>query len=166
MVANKLTAGRLRSVLTYFPIAGCFYWRLRTSNRIKVGDLAGAPHNAGYIQIMVDGENHLAHRLAWLHFYGEWPAQEVDHMNGDRLDNGITNLRDVPNAINMQNLRGPTSKNTSGFLGVSWSAKDRTWVAHISLRNRSHYVGSYDDPATAYAAYIARKRLMHEGCTL
>lgn len=69
-----LTAERLRSLLRYDPDTGTFVWAARTSNRIKIGDVAGRPHNRGYVAIGVDGRVYLAHRLAWLWVTGNWPA--------------------------------------------------------------------------------------------
>jgi hypothetical protein len=166
MASKKLTASRLREVLIYSPVTGRLWWKLRTSNRVKLGALAGAPHKGGYIQIMIDGENWLAHRLAWLHFYGEFPEFTVDHKNGSRIDNRISNLRDVELGINVQNIRRPHTTNRSGFLGVSWSKHQRKWVAQISIENRTVPLGAFENREAAHAAYLTAKRANHAGCTI
>ncbi len=161
-----VTAERLRQILDYDPNTGVFTWKVRTSNRIRVGSVAGSSHGGGYLQINVDGQNYLAHRLVWLHFYGSWPKYCMDHINGVRRDNRIANLRDVPISINAQNIRRPMVTNTTGLLGVSWNSKDRVYCAHISIRNKSIYVGSFDSALDAHAAYLAMKRKAHVGCTI
>lgn len=164
MATPKLTAERLRHVLDYNPGTGLFRWKVRTSNRVSVGDIAGAPHKAGYVQIYVDGENFLAHRLAWLHVVGAWPAYTIDHINHNRSDNRFANLRDVPQAINAQNMHLPFRSNrTSGVLGVSWSRKDRVWTAQISVGNRTRRIGAFRSIEEAQAAYLAAKRELHPG---
>ncbi len=163
---NNLTADRLCAVLDYDPSRGIFVWKSRASNRIKVGQEAGSTHGSGYTQINVDGQNYLAHRLAWLYVHGEWPKHVIDHINGDRKDNRIENLRDVPHPINAQNIRRPMSTNTSGFLGVSWSRKDKSYVAHISVQNRTKCVGAFRSAIQAHDAYLSAKRKVHAGCTI
>ena len=160
------TAERLRELLDYDPASGIFTWNVRTSNRIKIGDRAGSRHGGGYLQINIDGSNHLAHRLAWLYVHGAWPNEIIDHINGDRSDNRIANLRNVTPEVNAQNVRRPGIANTSGALGVSWSRKERKFVAYVSVRDKSLYVGSFDSVADAHAAYLAAKRKLHVGCTI
>lgn len=113
----------------------------------------------------MNGPGHGAHRLAFLLMTGAMPAGDVDHINGNRADNRWCNLRDVSRAVNMQNLRKPRADNTTGFLGVSLS-KGR-YQAQIAANGKTHYLGLYDCPKLAHAAYVARKRLLHsEGNTL
>ena len=104
---QELTAERLREVLAYDPDTGVFTWKARTSpfSRVNVGDVAGNLRRDGYIEICVDGRKHQSHRLAWLYVYGEWPADQIDHINGIRTDNRIANLREANNAENHHNLR-------------------------------------------------------------
>ena len=167
MAATDLTAERLRHVLHYDRATGFFVWRVRTSNRIKVGSVAGAPHNAGYVQIYIDGENHLAHRLAWLYVHGTWPENQIDHRNGIRSDNRFDNLRDTTPAMNMENLRRASTRNkTCGLLGASWSKKDRVWTAHITIAGKSTYIGAFSTAEAAHEAYKVAKRINHDGCTI
>lgn len=92
---TDLTADRLREVLAYDAQTGAFTWRVTQSNRAKAGNTAGSLHRQdGYVYIRVDGVLHKAHRLAWLHVHGAWPTAGVDHVNGDRGQNGIANLRE------------------------------------------------------------------------
>lgn len=161
-----VTADRLRFLLDYDADSGIFTWRGRTSNRVKIGSIAGSRHGAGYVQINVDGSNFLAHRLAWLHAHGTWPKGTVDHINGDRTDNRLLNLRDVSQGVNNGNVRKLPRHNTSGLLGASWCAADERWAAHISVDGKSRFLGNFDTADDAHAAYLTAKRRLHAGCTI
>lgn len=112
----ELTAERLRELLSYDPETGIFR-RVATRRQVKSGDIAGSDDGKGYWRIRVNGEKHRAHRLAWLYVNGAWPIDQLDHINGDKLDNRICNLREATNSENQQNRSLPKS-NTSGRLGV------------------------------------------------
>lgn len=149
-----LTAERLRQVLSYDPDTGIFQWKVRMSSRIAVGSVAGcnAKYTKGnqYRVIGVDKTNYLAHRLAWLHVHGEWPAGEIDHINLDGLDNRIGNLRLATREQNQRNV-GISKRNTSGAKGVSLHHNGK-WRATI-YADRSYYLGSFATVEEASAAY-------------
>jgi len=153
----------LMQALSYDIETGVFRWRV-PSRRVSVGDVAGCVDN-GYVRIKVKQRAYRAHRIAWLFVHGEWPSDDIDHINGDRSDNRIANLRDVPRAINCQNLRRARRDNkSSGLLGVT---RDRgMWLAQISVGGRNRLVGRFSDANQAHAAYVAAKRQQHPGCTL
>jgi hypothetical protein len=88
-----ITAERLRDVLAYEKSTGVFRWRVRTSNRINIGDVAGSKHRDGFRKIAVDGVSYLGQRLAVLHVTGSWPEQNVTRRNLDRSDNSWRNIR-------------------------------------------------------------------------
>lgn len=110
------------------------------------------------------GRCYKAHRLAFLSMTGEWPTGEVDHMDGDRLNNRFGNLRDVSHAVNLQNRRNATSRSESGILGVqkNWNK----WYAVITTNGQSKNLGGYATPEEASAVYLQAKRRLHEGNTL
>jgi hypothetical protein len=161
-----LTQERLKELFSYNQDTGLFVRIVATSNCIKVGDIAGCNCKNGYLKIGIDGEEHLSHRLAWLYVYGIWPAKQLDHINGIRNDNRISNLREATNSENAQNIRNPPTHNKSGYLGVSFSKEKKKWVAHISINDKSKYLGYYASPELAHDAYLAAKRIYHPFGTL
>ncbi len=151
--ANELTAEYLRSVLHYDPETGLFTWKVRAANRVKVGDAAGCPNGDGYLHIKVQSRLYKAHRLAWLYMNGEWPKDQLDHINRNRSDNRIANLREVSHKQNQQNA-GKSSTNTSGHTGVSWNKQNSKWRALIMHNRKLIHLGYF---ATLEEALSARK---------
>lgn len=133
---------------------------------VFAGTVAGAPRRDGYITFQVEGFTHQAHRLAWLYVRGEWPKQQIDHINGVRADNRIENLRDVSSRTNAQNLRRAHSKNKLGVMGVRKGVTPGRWEASIVVDGRRKWLGTFPTPEAAHAAYIEAKRTFHEGCTI
>jgi hypothetical protein len=88
-----ITASRLRQALSYDRKTGLFRWRERTSNRIRIGDIAGCTRADGFRKIAVDGVSYLTNRLAVLHVTGRMPANNVTRRNGNRSDDRLRNLR-------------------------------------------------------------------------
>ena len=151
---NELTAEYLRSVLHYDPETGTFTWKVSTGPRVRPGEVAGvAPNNKGYFHIQIHNRTYKLHRLAWLYVYGEWPKLDTDHINRDRADNRIANLRDISHKQNGQN-RKSSRNNTSGHAGVSWYKQTSKWKAKICHNYRSISLGYF---ATIEEAVAARK---------
>jgi hypothetical protein len=160
---KNITAETLRALLDYEPDTGIFWWRVQLSRRVKVGAIAGTVNCDGYICIKVNGMQFKAHRLAWLHTHGMWPDHQIDHINGNRADNRIANLRDVSQFTNMQNQVRPRMDNTSGFLGVSLDKRDKRWRAGIRINGRRQHIGLFDTAVEAHVAYLAAKLQLHPG---
>jgi hypothetical protein len=160
---RSLDGETLRGLLDYDPDTGIFRWRVQLSNRVKVGAVAGSVNNEGYIHIKIDGTLFKAHRLAWLHFHGVMPTHHIDHINGNRADNRIANLRDVSRSMNLQNQTRPRTDNTSGYLGVSLDKRVKRWRALIMVNGRKQHIGLFDTPEAAHAAYLAAKLQLHPG---
>lgn len=99
-----LTAERLRAALDYDPATGLFRWIERPNQKIIVGSIAGHVGRKGYIYVTIDKRKYAAHRLAWLYVNGEWPKEQIDHINRVKDDNRISNLRDVSDAENKLNI--------------------------------------------------------------
>lgn len=133
----------LREVFDYNELTGKWIWIKKPhpkANNIKVGQPAGTVNKDGYVQIGINGYTCLAHRLAWTYIHGDYPDGEqpyIDHINGDKADNRIENLRVSSGAENGRN-QGMKSNNTSGVIGIrregKWSGtkikKNWYWVAY------------------------------------
>lgn len=153
-----LTAQRLRELLDYEPDTGIFTWRI-TSRRAVAGAVAGSDNGKGYIQISVDGRRYAAHRLAWMHVHGDWPTSELDHIDGIRSHNAISNLRPADRFLNNRNVHGARQNSKTGFLGAS--PKGKRFVAQIAANGVNHYLGKFDTAQEAHAAYMAAKKIHH-----
>ena len=151
--ANKLTAEYLRSILDYDPATGIFTRKVRTSNSVKVGDIAGSIDSGGYLRLRLQSRLYHAHRLAWLYVYNSWPEDQLDHINRNRSDNRISNLREVTNKQNHQNKSKP-SNNTSGHPGVVWHKQHSKWRAKITHYKDIHlgYFASLEEAVAARKA--------------
>lgn len=149
-----LTQERLKELLHYDPETGIFT-RKSTVGRFLKGSISGAKQNMGYIQITVDAKNYLAHRLAWLYVYGEFPKTQIDHINRIKMDNRIKNLRDVDASANHHNV-GLRSHNRSGITGVVWNERNKNWKAQIIYKNKRYSIGTFK---TIELAGKARKEM-------
>lgn len=118
------------------------------------------------MEIGINGHSHLAHRLAWLFVHGHWPEADIDHINGDRSDNRIDNLRCVTRQHNLMNQRRPRSDNTTGYLGVCVDRARGEFQARLQVSGRVKHLGRFDNAEAAHAAYVAAKRRLHPTCTL
>lgn len=166
MARTDLSAADLRAFLHYDPDTGVFTRKISTSPNAMAGRIAGGRDAHGYINISIRNVGYKAHRLAWLYVHGTWPEQEIDHINGVKNDNRISNLRDVARRENGRNHVRVTARNkSSGVLGVT-PHKTR-WRAAVTVGKRRFHVGVFDTKEDAYAAYVAAKRVLHAGgCTL
>lgn len=156
-----ISADTLRQLLSYDPETGKFTRAVQTSNRIKVGAAAGSPNGSGYLNIMLQARLYAAHRLAWLYVHGRWPNGQIDHINGDKTDNRIANLREANNSENTQNKWRARNDSRSGTMGVRWHERDQRWHARIMIEGRAHHLGSFMTEEAARDAYLAAKRKLH-----
>ena len=157
----------VRRLLSYDPHSGLLTWRENRSGTARKGGVAGCKDGHGYIAVSILNKSYKAHRLAWLLHYGEWPEDQVDHINGNGEDNRIDNLRVVNNSVNQQNLRkAPAHNVTTKMLGVCYDRKARRHKAQIMLNGKNHHLGYHDTAEQAQAAYLEAKRKIHEGCTI
>ena len=159
-VMTELTVERLKELVSYDPDTGIFQWAM-ARRKCRKGDAAGCRMTNGYIGIRIDNVLHNAHRLAWLYTHGVWPTDQIDHVNNDRADNRLVNLREATNIANSHNRRKST-RNTSGFTGVR--RENSKWQASIKVNYKAIRLGLFDTPEEASAAYQeAKQRLHHFG---
>lgn len=140
--------------LAYDKDTGVFTWVANGTRGVKAGDVAGSKTKDGYIRLSVGGRIVLAHRVAWLFVYGEFPVGNIDHINRIKSDNRICNLREATSAENAQN-RVKNSKNTSGYKGVTWHKRDKRWQAALTLNGKCIHLGYYGSAEEAHKAYVA-----------
>jgi hypothetical protein len=154
---------RLLPLFRYEPDTGLI--------RSPEGRQLGTVDFEGYVRVLLKVGpawcRYRAHRLAFVAMTGQWPAGDVDHIDGRRAHNTWHNLRDVDRATNAQNQRCATRSNhTSGVLGVSWDRRKGRWLAQIQVHGRNCNLGRFLTVAEAQAAYLFAKRRLHAGCTI
>jgi hypothetical protein len=159
MTTQILTQQKLKERLDYNPNTGLFTWRVAFNSRSTIGSIAGSYSN-GYRVIRINRKNYHAHRLAWLYTHGQFPQNQLDHINRIRDDNRINNLREVTNAQNHQN-RNLGANNISGVCGVNWHKRDKKWRAYIKLNGKDIHLGQYDDMKDAIVARKQAEQTYH-----
>ncbi len=146
-----ITCEEARAALDYDPETGVLVWRInRKSNKVK-GMPAGWLSEKGYICLCYNNIDYLAHRIIWLIYYGQWPNKQIDHINQDRSDNRISNLRDVSALENNRNHRLHKT-NTSGVMGIYWDKQKRKWRARITVNGKKKSLGLFNDWLDAVSA--------------
>lgn len=149
----SLTAERVGELLAYDPTTGFVVWKVQRG-RARAGERAGAVHRrTNKRRIRIDGTKYFEHRIAWLLMTGAWPADEIDHRNGDGCDNRWGNLREATRAENAQNVG--VTKAVSGFRGVRFYGGK--FAAAVKHAGRMHYAGRHETAEAAYEAYQAKR---------
>lgn len=163
LTERGISVATLREILEYDPVWGRFTWKCRNENLIAdeaarngwngrhAGRRAFTASLNGYKRASIQNKRFFAHRVAWAMYHGEWPSGQIDHINGDRSDNRIQNLRVVDTAENARNTKRFRT-NTSGVTGVHWASKARRWCARIMVNQVSLDCGSYVNFEDAVAA--------------
>ena len=141
---------RIKELLDYNQDTGVFVWKVDRGNQTHAGDIAGNFTHEGYKRIKVDGKEYKAHRLAWMYVYGTMTEEkQIDHVNHDRSDNRIKNLRLVTHSSNQKN-RLLNKNNTTGVCGVR--KRGNRFIAELKHNGVSMHLGSYDNFFDAVAA--------------
>lgn len=147
----------------YNPNTGTFIRKVTIGMRAKAGTAPGHI-NHGYLRIRFRGKTVESHRLAWLIMFGEWPTEMIDHINGNRSDNRIDNLRLADYRLNVENQRRARSDNRLGILGVRVCGNK--YEARIWVNGSPKNLGVFETIEGASSAYVAAKRILHKGCTI
>lgn len=169
MVAAKSTLpfAYLHECFSYDPWTGDLTWKERPIEHFKssrgrnianatyAGKIAGAMSH-GYNSVVIGASGYRAHRIIWAMVYGEWPKDQIDHINLDRTDNRIANLRLATNGENSCN-RFSQSNNKCGYKGVSYHKASGKYEAKVS----KVYLGLFQTAELAYAACCAARESMH-----
>lgn len=151
----------LRSLLSYNHETGQLVWLSKAAKNTVIGAIAGKPQKPhGYVQIGINKKIYYAHRLAWKLYYGTEPKGVIDHINGNRTDNRIANLRDVSNCENVTNSH-KNKRNTTGYKGVCYNKKLKKYQANICKNYVQHHLGLFDTPEEAHAAYCEASQRLH-----
>ena len=171
-MTNKIAISTLRQTLSYNPDNGIFLWKERPvelfnppkqspETKCKAWNKrhSGTPAlttntNKGYLAGRMLGKTFKAHRVAWAIHYGDWPSGEIDHINGDKSDNRISNLRDVNGSKNCRNLslRKTNSSGRTGVHSVRHRDGREAWAARITTEGKQVSLGWYDSIEGAIAA--------------
>lgn len=152
---------RAQEVLSYDPESGLLRWKI-SGRSMKTGDVcAQSPNGKGYLFVRVDRVSYLQHRVAWLLMTGIWASNQIDHKNGRRSDNRLSNLRVVSREWNCQNRIVANRKSKTGLLGVIVHKK--RFRAAIKVDGRLVRLGSFDTAMEAHLAYMQAKQKFHPG---
>lgn len=169
---KEITQELLRELLDYSPETGVFIWRHRDRrwfkndhqfcrwNTLYSGRVAGSKrknHRVTYRCIAIFDYQYFAHRLAWVYVYGKWPENQIDHINGNGLDNSMKNLRDVTSGENSRNAR-LRADNTTGVAGVSWHKRLNKYQAKININGERVHIGTFDSFEDAVEARCSAQR--------
>lgn len=165
------TLEELQALLAYDPETGTFRWKVDRCWRAPAGAVAGSlDKSTRYWQITMKFEGkvkrYLAHRLAIWFMTGSLPQWQADHIDGDRINNRWSNLRDVPQVINLQNQRRVRRTNKLGVMGVQFHRQKGRYVARLTTDGRTQVLGYFKTADEAHGAYISAKRRLHPGCTI
>lgn len=161
-----LTQNYLKELLYYNQITGVFTWKARPKQRPQwnaryAGAKAGSLDTNGYLRITINGSRYSAHRLAWFYVNGVWPENEIDHIDRDKTNNRISNLRDVDKSENQQNKIAAQRNSRTGFLGVHYCRKRENFVAKIMINKKRFHIGYFKTAEEASQAYMRHKIMAH-----
>lgn len=149
---RNITQSQVARLLSYNAETGVFTWIKRRCG-VRAFSTAGAVDpKTGYIRIKINGALYQAHRLAWLYVHGKNPTDQIDHIDRDRRNNRISNLREATQSENLRN-KSIYRSNSSGFRGVHWHKQHRKFAAVISISGRRKHLGLFNTAAEASAAY-------------
>lgn len=142
--------------------SGSLYWKISPPTcRVKAGDLAGCLGNTGYIRVTLEGVEYMAHRIIYEIHFGPIPEGcQIDHIDGNKSNNNLENLRLASRTENSYN-RDKNKNNSSGYKGVHFCNRDKRYKAQIALEKKRKHLGSFKSAEEAYEAYLKAAREVH-----
>lgn len=157
MAKKPLSRDRLCELLEYDPETGLFRW-LESRGRVSAGHIAGSLKNdSGYIFIRVDEEMYRAHRLVWLYVHGRFPPEDMDHINGDRADNRLSNLREATRSQNLANSKKRVTA-MGIYKGAHFDKRRNKWSSRFAENGKLRFLGYFETPEEANARYMVEAR--------
>ena len=167
---------KMHEYFTYEPDTGRLLWS-KSYSQVHAGTEVGSLRkDCGYrylrSNVVTDGKSVAVHRAIWMMHHGVTdPHMCVDHIDGNKTNNRLSNLRLVTPGVNTQNTHNARKNSTSGIPGVYWHARTKRWMSRVAYTDasgayRSEYLGYFTDPDSAYRAYVEAKRRLHPGNTL
>jgi hypothetical protein len=144
-------------LLSYNQITGIFTWKTTRNGAVKIGSIAGSLNSDGYMQIKVFNKLYRSHRLAWFMMTGKWPKETIDHIDGDRKNNRFSNLREATKGQNRANSK----VNRGRFLKGAYPHSGK-WVARITHKSKTKYLGFYETEKEAHLAYQIAAKTFHQ----
>ena len=156
----QITQNQLRELLRYDPETGLLWWmRRKSGSRYPITVPAGVTRKDGYRVIGLNYGRHYGHHLAWLYMTGEWPENEIDHINGDPSDNRWVNLRAATHAQNLANKKREKG-NVSGYKGV-WLEQNNKYYCDVRANGIKVRGGPFLTAEAAFALREAIAKILH-----
>ncbi len=160
----KLTYEKVNRLFKYDQSTGFLFWRINFSKKIRAGCKAGYLNSCGHLRLKLYGKQFYIHRIIWLMNYGYLPENFIDHIDKDKTNNKLNNLREVSFQCNLRN-KGNQNNNTSGVKGVTWHERDKRWRVAIGLNNKKYKLGSFKDFDEAVCFRLAVEQCLNwSGC--
>lgn len=157
---REFNINEIKDILYYDEFSGVFTWKVDRNNRTRKGMVSGKKNKDGYIEINTMGKIHMAHRLAWEMYHGVKPNNEIDHINGVRDDNRITNLREATRSENNRN-KSVNKSSQSGIKGVTYHKQNGKWSSRIFVNGKIKNIGYFNTKEEAGEAYRKEAIILH-----
>ncbi len=158
---KALTLFELKRLLSFDPETGIFTRLVSFTNAFPVGSVAGRVDKDGYLRITVNRKVYFSHRLAWFYVHEEWPSGNIDHIDMNKKNNRIKNLRPANKFENARN-KARLVTNKSGYKGVAKNTQCNTWRSTITANRKTIYLGSFNNKEDAAIAYDEAAVRLHE----
>lgn len=151
---------RLNEAFSYDHESGIVRWKISIGSRAKAGNVAGCKNKDGYLVVRLDGALMLLHRVVFAIHYGAWPEKHIDHIDCDKSNNKIENIREATIEENNRNQR-ISKDNASGYKGVYLHEGTKKWCAEIRFKRKKYYLGLFEDIKEAHKAYCDAAKKLH-----